>query len=87
MNHTNKSICFLSEGFPGGSNGKHLLAMQETWVQSLGWENPLEKKMATHSTLLPRKFHGWRSLGGYSPWGHNASDMTERLHFHFHILI
>ena len=31
---------------------KNLLAMQETWVQSLGWENPLEKGMATHSRIL-----------------------------------
>ena len=33
--------------------------------------------------LLPRKSHGWRSLVGCSPWGHQESDMTERLHFHF----
>ena len=33
--------------------------------------------------LLPGKFHGWRSLVGYSPWGRKESDMTERLHFHF----
>ena len=34
---------------------KHLPAMQETWVQSLGWENPLEKEMATHSSTLAWK--------------------------------
>ena len=34
---------------------KHLPTMQETWVQSLGWEDPLEKKMATHSSTL-----GWK---------------------------
>ena len=33
--------------------------------------------------LLPGKSHGWRSLVGYSPWGCEESDMTERLHFHF----
>ena len=33
--------------------------------------------------LLPGKSHGWRSLVGYSPWGHTESDMTEQLHFHF----
>ena len=64
--------------------------MQEMQVRSLGQEDPLEKGMATHSSwrrkwqptpvLLPRKFHGWRSLVGYSPWGHKESDMTERLH-------
>ena len=31
---------------------KNLLAMQETWVESLGWEDPLEKEMATHSSIL-----------------------------------
>ena len=34
--------------------------------------------------LLPGKSHGWRSLVACSPWGHEESDMTERLHFHFH---
>ena len=33
--------------------------------------------------LLPGKSHGWRSLVGCGPWGHEESDMTERLHFHF----
>jgi len=42
-------------------------AMQETWVQSLGWEDPLEEGTATHSHILPREFHGQRSLAGYSP--------------------
>ena len=39
-------------GFPGGSVVKNLSAMQETRVQSLGWENPLEKEMAIHSSIL-----------------------------------
>ena len=43
----------------------------------------LEKAMATHSSLLPGKSHGRRSLVGCNPWGHEESDMTERLHFHF----
>ena len=34
---------------------KHMLAIQETWVQSLGWEDPLEKEMATHSSTLAWK--------------------------------
>ena len=37
--------------------------------------------MATHSVLFSGKFYGWRSLVGYSPWGHRKSDMTEQLHF------
>ena len=57
---------------------KNLPAVQVTWVQSLGWEDPLEKEMATHSSgFLPRKFHGKRSLEGYSPWGSKESDSTE----------
>ena len=68
---------------------KHLPAMQETWVQSLGQEDPLVKEMATHSTILlffftpvflPGESHGRRSLVGYSPWGRKESDTTERLH-------
>ena len=38
-------------GFPGGA-GKESPAMRETWVQSLGWEDPLEKGTATHSPIL-----------------------------------
>ena len=49
-------------------------AMQETWVRSFGWEDPLEKRKATHSSFWPREFHGL-----YSPWGHKESDMTEQL--------
>ena len=49
------SICKGPEagvGFPGGSVVKNLPAVQETWVRSLGWEDPLEKGMATHSSIL-----------------------------------
>ena len=53
--------------------------VQETWVQSLGHEDLLEKGMATHSSILVGEFHGQRYLAGYSPWGHKESDMTERL--------
>ena len=44
--------------------------MQETRVQSLGQEDPLEKEMATHSSILAWELHGQRSLEGYSPQGH-----------------
>ena len=56
---------------------KNLPAVQETQVRSLGQEDPLEKEMATHSSMLVWKSHGQRSLEGYSPWGHKESDMTE----------
>ena len=59
---------------------KCLSTMWETRVQSLGWEDPLEKEMAIHSSTLPGKSHGQRSLEGYSPWGHKESDTTEWLH-------
>ena len=61
--------------FPSGSEG-NLPAMQEAQVQSLGWEDSLEKQMATYSVFLPREFHGQRSLVGYSPWDCKESDMT-----------
>ena len=56
---------------------KNLPAMQETQVQSLGCEDPLEKEMATHSSILAGKSHGQRSLEGYSPWNCKESDRTE----------
>ena len=58
---------------------KRLPTTRETWVQSLGWEDLLEKEMATAPVFLPGKSHGWRSLVGYSPWGRKESDTTERL--------
>ena len=62
---------------------KRLPLMRETQVQSLGWEDPLEKEAATTPVLLPGESHGWRSLLGYSPLGGKESDTTERLHFNF----
>ena len=54
---------------------KNLPAMQETWVQSLGREDPLEKGMETHSSILPGEFHEQRSLEGYSPRGHREAQL------------
>ena len=54
---------------------KRLSAMRETWVRSLGGEDPLEKEMATHSSTLAWKIP-WEKAG--SPWGCKESDMTER---------
>ena len=54
-------------------------AVQETWVRSLGWEDLLEKRKATHSSIL-----AWRiPWTTYSPWGHKESDMTERHSLHY----
>ena len=56
--------------------------MPETWVRSLGWEDPLEKKMATHSSILAWEIPGTEKHGGlYSPWGcrvrHNLGTKPE----------
>ena len=58
----------LPRQFPGGSAGKESACpMQERWVRSLGGKDPLEKGMATHSSILAWKIHGQRSPMGYSP--------------------
>ena len=48
----------------------NLRAMQEIQVQSLGGEDPLEKKMATHSSILAWEIPRKEELVGYGPWGH-----------------
>ena len=53
---------------------KNLPAMQETWVQSLGWEHPLEKGMATHSSIL-----AWRIPWTEEPGRHMGSQRVTRL--------
>ena len=56
-------------GFPGGSVVKDLPANQETWVQSLGREDALEKEMATHSNILAWKIPWTEKLGGLQLMG------------------
>ena len=56
-----------------------LVAQVETWVPSLGQEDPLEKGMAPTPVFLPGESHGQRSKAGYSLWGHKESDMTRQL--------
>ena len=58
-------------GFPVALLVKNLPAMRETWVRFLGWEDPLEKGKATHSSIL-----AWRIP---SSWGHKESDTTEKI--------
>ena len=53
--------------FPGGSAGKDLPAMQETWVLSLDWEDPLERERLPTPVFWPGEFHGQRRLVGCSP--------------------
>ena len=54
---------------------KNPSAMRETWVQSLGWEDPLERGKASHFSIL-----AWRiPWTVYSPWGRKESDITEQV--------
>ena len=62
---------------------KSLPVMQETWIQFLGQEDPLQKELLPTPVFLPGEFHGQRSLTGYSPWGHKELDTTKQLTF-FH---
>ena len=66
--------------FPGSTVIKNLPAKAgdmrcgfDSWVRKI----PLEKEMATHSSILAGKLHGQSNLVGYSPWGHKESDVTE----------
>ena len=56
---------------------KSLPAMQETQVQSLGWENPLEEEMATHSSILAWEIPWIEEPGGLQSMGLQTSDTTE----------
>ena len=60
---------------------KHLPAMLETRVQSLGWEDPLEKEMANHSSILAWKIPWTEEPGGLQTMGYRQLDTTERLSF------
>ena len=60
---------------------KNLPAVRETWVPSLGGEDPLEKGMATHSSILAWEDPWTEEPGGLQSMGHKEPDMTERLHF------
>ena len=57
---------------------KNLPAKKETWIRFLGREDPLEKGMAIHSSILAWRIPWTEELGGlYSPWDHKESDTTE----------
>ena len=62
---------------------KYLPTMQETQVQSLGWEDLLEKELATHSSILAWNIPWTEEPGRLQFMGFKESDTTERLHFHF----
>ena len=60
---------------------KRLPTMRETWVQSLGWENLLEKEMAAHSSILAWKIPWMEKPGRLQSMGSQKLDTTEQLHF------
>ena len=62
-----------------GQMVKNFPTVQETWIRSLGWEDPLEKGMATHSSSLTWSIPWAEEPGSLSPWGHKELDTTERL--------
>ena len=63
------------------------LAMWETWVQSLGWKDPLEKRMATHSSILAWRIPWTGESGRLQSVGLKESDTTERLSLHFFLKV
>ena len=56
---------------------KNLSAVQETWVRSLGQEDPLEKEMAAHSSVFAWRIPWTEEPGGLHSWGHTELDETE----------
>ena len=62
------------KSFPGGSDSKNLPAMWETWIQSLGWEDSLEKGMATHSSILAWEIPWTEEPGGQQSMGSQELD-------------
>ena len=76
-------FCLPSEGLITSlmvQTVRSLPAMQETQVWSLGWEEPLEKEMATHPSILTWRIPWTEEPGSYSPWSRKGSDVTEQLH-------
>ena len=77
------SDVFMYVGFPGGSNGKASACNVGDQGLILGSGRSPGEGNGNSFLELPGKSYGWRSLIGYSPWGHKELDMTERLYFHF----
>ena len=69
-------------GFPGDLEGKGPPEMRDTRVQSLSWEDPLEKEMATHSSTFAWKTPWMEEPGRLQSVGSRRVDMTEPLHFY-----
>ena len=74
--NTNSFPTVFIWGFRYTSVGKNLPAMQETWVLLLGWGDPLEKEMATHSSILAWRIPWTEESGGLQSMGSQESDTT-----------
>ena len=89
--NSNKKVVFPSA--PRGSylsdkTVKNVPAMQETPARSLGWEDPLEKDMATHSSILPWRIPWTQELGKLQSMGsQKVGTWLSDWHFHFHSLL
>ena len=70
--HNTYKAASLCLGFPGGSDGKESTCNAETWVQSLGWEDPLEEGMTTHSSIL-----AWGIPMNRGSWWATVCGLTE----------
>ena len=66
-------------GFPGGPVVKNPPAKQETWVQSLGQEDSLEKELETHFSILAWEIPWEEEPGNNSSWGHKQLDTAKQL--------
>ena len=69
----NNNSEFNNKGFPGGSAVKNPPAMQEAQIRFLGWEDPLEKQMATHSSILVWEIPWTEEPGGLKSMGSQKS--------------
>ena len=87
--HTHNTYIYMGGGgFPGSSEGKESVCQCRScgfnsWVRKIPWR----RKWLPPPRFLPGKFHGQRSLAGYSPWGLRESDTTEWLSFHASICL
>ena len=76
----NKADIFSVLGFPGGSSGEERACNAGDSGEpglSLGWDDPLEEEMATHTSILAWRIPWKRNLAGYSPQGRTQLDTTE----------
>ena len=76
---TSIPLLAYKRGFPGGSDGKESACSAGSLGSVPGSEDPLEKGMATHSSIVAREFQRQKNLASYSPRDHRQSDRTERL--------